>query len=339
MVSRCLLRLGLVVSLGFVGASVRAQPFQLPTANRALFEPGGEERYFVGTVGKPWTSGTFGGVRSEGGQLHEGLDIRGLKQDRKGEPIDPVLATADGTVAYINRKAGLSNYGNYVILRHLVEGLEIYSLYAHLSEVKAGLHAGQTVKAGDEIGVMGRTSNTAQRISKDRAHVHFELDLIVNDRFAAWFAQRCPGQRNDHGAWNGRNLAGLDPREILLAEHQAGARFSLLNYIRGQTVLCRVLVRDTKFPWVQRYAPLVRRNPLAEKEGIAGYELVLNYTGVICELTPRAPSEMKGPGKLCLLSVNEAEAAKNRCGHFVVKRTGTWQLTPKAVQWLDLVTF
>jgi len=43
-----------------------AQPFQLPTANRALFDKGGEERFFVGTVGKPWTSGCFGCVRSEG---------------------------------------------------------------------------------------------------------------------------------------------------------------------------------------------------------------------------------------------------------------------------------
>jgi DNA-directed RNA polymerase subunit H (RpoH/RPB5) len=186
---------------------------------------------------------------------------------------------------------------------------------------------------------MGRTSNTEQRISKDRAHVHFELNLFVNDHFAAWFAQRCPGQRNDHGAWNGRNLAGLDPREVLLAEHQLGPRFSLLNYLRSQTVLCRVQVRHTKFPWVQRYAPLIRRNPLAEKEGIAGYELVMNYTGVIFELTPRAPSEMRGNGKAGLLSVNEAEAAKNRCGHLVAKRAGAWQLTPKAVQWLDLVTY
>jgi len=68
MVRRFLTRVGIVLCLGLLGASVRGQPFQLPTANGALFEPGGEERYFVGTVGKPWTSGTFGGVRSEGGQ-------------------------------------------------------------------------------------------------------------------------------------------------------------------------------------------------------------------------------------------------------------------------------
>src|SRR6266699_4799637 len=117
----------------------RGQPFHLPTANRALFERGQEEKFFVGTVGKPWTSGAFGCVRSEGWQLHEGLDIRCLQRDRHGEPIDPVLATADGTVAYINTRPSLSNYGNYIVLEHQVEGLEIYSLYAHLREVPAGL--------------------------------------------------------------------------------------------------------------------------------------------------------------------------------------------------------
>ena len=119
------LRSGLLIqallSLGAIG--VTAQPFRLPTANRALFEKGGEERFFVGTAGKPWMTGTFGCVRSEGGQMHEGLDIRCLQRDKKGEPTDPVLATSDGMVAYINRRPSLSNYGNYVILRHKIEGM------------------------------------------------------------------------------------------------------------------------------------------------------------------------------------------------------------------------
>src|SRR5450759_2173679 len=114
----------------FAAPAILAQPFQLPTANRALFETGGEEKFFVGTVGKPWTSGCYGCVRSDGWQMHEGLDIRCLQRDKRGEPTDPILATADGTVAYISMRPSLSNYGNYLILRHHVEGLEIYSLYA-----------------------------------------------------------------------------------------------------------------------------------------------------------------------------------------------------------------
>src|SRR2546422_4400985 len=102
-------RAGVVVLGWLCVARALAQPFQLPTANRTLFEKGGEEKFFVGTVGKPWTSGTFGCVRSDGWQMHEGLDIRCLARDKHGEPTDPVMATADGTVAYVNRKPSLSN--------------------------------------------------------------------------------------------------------------------------------------------------------------------------------------------------------------------------------------
>ena len=107
--------------------TVFAQPFQLPTANRALFEPAGEEKFFVGTVGKTWTSGCYGCVRSDGWQMHEGLDIRCLQRDKHGEPTDPVLASADGTVVYISTKPSLSNYGNYLVVCHQVEDLEICS--------------------------------------------------------------------------------------------------------------------------------------------------------------------------------------------------------------------
>ena len=194
-----------------------------------MYEPGSELKFFAPTApDKPWTSGSFGCVRNNGGRLHEGLDIRHLQTDRRGEPTDPVMATADGTVVYISTKPALSNYGRYLVIRHVVEGIEIYSLYAHLSSIRPGLRIGDAVKAGDVIATMGRTSN-AETILKERAHVHFELNILVNDRFAAWF-KRNSTERNDHGEWNGQNLNGLDPREILLAEHNEGGKFSLLNH-------------------------------------------------------------------------------------------------------------
>ena len=67
------------VAVGLIlnGQTLRAQPFNLPTANRAIYDgDGGGEKFFVPTVGKPWTSGCFGCVRTEGWQMHEGLDIR-----------------------------------------------------------------------------------------------------------------------------------------------------------------------------------------------------------------------------------------------------------------------
>ena len=319
--------------------SIRAQSFQLPTANRALFEKGGEERFFVGTVGKPWTTGTFGCVRSDGAQMHEGLDIRCLQRDKRGEPTDPVMATAEGTVAYINTHSGLSNYGNYIVLHHRIEGLDIYSLYAHLHEVRRDLKVGQSVKAGEPIAIMGRTANTHEGISKDRAHVHFELNLFVNDRFSEWFKTAARGERNDHGDWNGQNLLGLDPRLILLQQHEQGAKFSLLNFIRNQTEMCRVFVRKTNFPWLKRYAALIRPNPRTEKEGIVGYELALNFNGIAFELIPRAPSEIKGKARFQVLSVNEAEQQKNPARHLISKSRGRWELTKHGTELLDVLTY
>jgi murein DD-endopeptidase MepM/ murein hydrolase activator NlpD len=335
--SLCRASVGFWVAL--ISSSSPAQPFRLPTANQALFAPVGEEKFFVGTVGKPWTSGQFGCVRSDGRQMHEGLDIRCLKRDARGEPADAVMATAHGTVVYFNTRSSLSNYGNYVILRHEIEGLEIYSLYAHLKKIRDGLKVGEMVGAGEVIATMGRTTNTRQGISKDRAHVHFELNFFVNDRFPIWYKKAFPDQRNDHGEWNGQNFLGIDPRLVLLAQQKKGASFRLLTFIQSQPELCRVLVRDSQFPWLKRYASLVQPNPAAEKEGVAGYEITLNYNGVPLRLIPRSASEIIGKARFQLLAVNEPECLGHPCRRLVIKRDGRWELDHNGNNLLELLTY
>jgi murein DD-endopeptidase MepM/ murein hydrolase activator NlpD len=327
-----------LVVIIFAAAKLSAQsPFQFPTANHALYDAGSDLKFIAPTTpDRSWTSGSFGCVRNDGWRMHEGLDIRSLQHDKRGEPTDPVMATADGVVWYINNKPGLSNYGRYLVIAHKIDGLEIYSLYAHLGTIQPGVIPGKKVKAGETIAIMGRTSS-AETILKERAHVHFELNLFVNDRFAAWFKKNSPGERNDHGSANGQNLDGLDPREILVAEHNPVKKFNLLNYIRSQTELCRVLVRATDFPYLKRYAPLVLKNPVAEKAGVAGYEIALNYNGVAFALMPRAASEIKGTAKFQLLSVNEAEQKANPCRKLVVQRGSRWQLTDKGQRELEML--
>jgi len=329
---------GLAAAL-LTAVPLRAQvPFQFPTANHALYEVGNELKFFAPTSpDRPWTTGSFGCVRSDGWQMHEGLDILHQHTDRYGEPTDPVLATADGTVMYVNNKPGLSNYGKYIVIRHVIEGIEIYSLYAHLSE--ASVKAGQNVRAGQPIAVMGRTSNTSERIDKERAHLHFELNVLVNDNYAAWFKKNSAGERNDHGEWNGQNLDGLDPRDILLGEHSPVKKFSLLAFLQSQTELCRVVVRATNFPYLKRYAPLVLKNPKADKEGVAGYEIALNYNAVPFALLPRAASEITGKAKFQLLSVNAAEYQAHPCRRLVVQHGSRWVLTEKGLRELEMLTY
>lgn len=324
----------------FSTVTVFAQsPFQFPTANHALFAPGAELKFFAPTApDKPWTSGSFGCVRNNGWRMHEGLDILHQHTDKHGEPTDAVLATAAGTVAYASDKPGLSNYGRYVVIQHVIEGIEVYSLYAHLSAIAPGIASGQRVAAGETIATMGRTS-TAETIAKDRAHLHFELNLFTNDRFAAWFKKNAPGERNDHGNWNGQNLDGLDASQVLMAERPGEKVFSLLNFLRSQPELCRVQVRAKDFPFLKRYAPLVLKNPVAEKQGIAGYEIALNYNGVPFALLPRAESEMKSRSKIFLLSVNAAVEKANPCRKMVVQRGSHWQLTDKGQREIELLVF
>ncbi len=315
-----------------------AEKFSLPTANRAIYSVADQENYFVGTTGKPWTSGTFGCVRSGGWQMHEGLDVKCLSRDKAGEPNDPVFATANGKVAYINRKPSLSNYGTYIILQHFIDGLEIYSVYAHLSEIRSGLKVGEPVKSGERIGTMGRTTNTREKISKERAHVHFELNFFVNEHFSAWYKKNFPGQRNDHGIWNGQNLIGIDARLLFLQQKREGEKFNLRSFVANQTELCRVTVRGGNFPWVKRYASLIEKNSIAEKEGVAGYEIFLNFNGLPYRLIPHAASQLKSGARYQLVSVNAAEYQKNPCRRLVTPKGKGWILAERGIRLLELLT-
>jgi murein DD-endopeptidase MepM/ murein hydrolase activator NlpD len=327
-----------VLAVLALSVAAKAQPFCLPTANHALFEPGREADFFVPTPGKTWETGCFGCVRSDRHQMHEGLDIKCLLRDNRGEPGDAVMATAPGAVVYINDRPSLSNYGRYLVLRHLIGGVEVYSLYAHLHSVRSDLKPGISVQAGEPVAVMGRTSNTAAAISKDRAHVHFELNLFYSDNFVPWYKKHFPGQRNDHGVWNGENLVGFDPRLVLLAGREQGTNFDLTTWLRRRVPLCRVLVHKADVPWVKRYPMLVTPDPARQKEAVAGYEISLDYNGLPFDWIPRAAAAFKGSAKYRLLSVNEAEETQNPCRKLVRQVAGRWQLAPNGTSLLDLLT-
>ena len=314
-------------------------PFMLPTTNRALFEVEGEARFFSPTPGRDWTSGTYGCVRTDGFQFHEGLDIKWTQRDRKREPLDDVRATARGEVAYINSKPWSSQYGNYIVLKHRMEGLDVYSIYAHLSRIRDGLEVGGVVEAEAPLATMGRTANTRQSIHPDRAHVHFEIALLVTDRFHAWHRNKYKDGVNEHGNWNGLALAGLDPWALFRAQQRQGTNFSLVAFLRGQKELCRVWIGQDTFAWLERHPALLRPNPRAEREGIAGYEVALNYAGIPFEITPRAASEFQAAETFQLLSVDPEEQSANPCKKLLRWKEGRWQLTDRALEYFKLLTF
>src|SRR5688572_16663453 len=60
-------------------------------------------------------SGGFGGVRSGGAQFHEGIDIKPVARNRRGEPTDEVYAAMAGIVRHVSSVAGNSSYGRYIV--------------------------------------------------------------------------------------------------------------------------------------------------------------------------------------------------------------------------------
>lgn len=98
------------------------------------------------------------GYRPRFGRMHKGVDLN-LKMN------EPVVAAFEGKVRVVNYEA--KGYGNYVIIRH-PNGLE--TVYGHLN--KHLVKEGQTVKAGETIGLGGSTGRSTG------PHLHFETRFM-----------------------------------------------------------------------------------------------------------------------------------------------------------------
>ncbi|QEO10502.1 M23 family metallopeptidase [Protaetiibacter larvae] len=76
----------------------------------------------------------------------------------------PVAAIADGVVVALP----LSELGSYVVVRHVVDGVTIDSVYGHLV-ARSGLPVGTQVVRGQTIGLAGNTGPTSG------PHLHFAI--------------------------------------------------------------------------------------------------------------------------------------------------------------------
>jgi murein DD-endopeptidase MepM/ murein hydrolase activator NlpD len=331
--------ISILISAVTIPAVTNLAPLEvcLPTGNDSLFRPGAEEQFFQSTVMGTWESGQYGCVRKgkNGPQFHEGVDIKCLQRDRKGEPTDPVYAVADGAVAFLNAKAGQSNYGRYVILRHQWHGIEVFTLYAHLREIVAGLKAGQPVANGQTIGTLGRSANTREGISRDRAHLHFEINFLLNEHFHLWYPKKDP-QAPDFGNFNGQNFLGIDPVAFFRAV-RANASFHFHEHLRQIPEAFRVLVPPRPFPWMKAHPETVQPGGPSP----AAFEVAMSYTGLPLQIIPREAGEIEPATKRlpALRSVNEDELARNNCRYLVRRVKGNWVLSEQGRQWIELLTY
>lgn len=243
-----------------------ALDLRLPTENHHLFSGEPEKFYmyvdrtFEGETSKPWEGGSFGFVRTPARlagevvmlKFHEGIDIAPIKRDRAGNPLDLVSSVADGTVVHASSVPGRSNYGNYVVVEHLLDGDAFYSLYAHLGRVE--VKPGDVVKAGSLLGQMGYTG---AGINRTRAHVHLELCLLMSRHYEGWH-KTYAGGTNFHGLFNGMNLAGMDVARLFL-EHRKNPDIRVQDFVRSTPAYFKVTVpRKGEFDFAERHRWLIQ---------------------------------------------------------------------------------
>ena len=329
-----LLLLGLLLS-----APAWALDLCLPTGNDALLRARDAE-FFQPTVEGTVESGMFGCGRRGGNRFHEGVDIKCLRRDRRGEPLDSVHAVSAGEVAFINTKPGLSNYGRYVVLAHRWDGVEVYTLYAHLSAVEQGLVVGQPVARAQVIGTLGHSSNTREGIPAERAHLHFEINLLLNTGFRVWYPRR-DAHAPPFGNFNGKNLSGIDPG-VFLRAYAANRKLNFADYLARQPVAFTVLVGARPFPWLAMHPEQVR----ATTGTPVAYEVGATAWGTPLAVWPRTTGELTDAqrrtlqrGTAVVSRVNETEMARGGCRRLIERAGSGWRLGEAGREWVELLTF
>jgi murein DD-endopeptidase MepM/ murein hydrolase activator NlpD len=294
-----------------------------PTPNPAWAEgrPATEWLQHAGS-GDP-ESGGFGGVRSGGSQFHEGIDLKPVARDRRGEPLDRVMAAMAGVVRYVCANAGESGYGRYVVLEHPAMNPAIYTLYAHLARIAPGVRAGQAVTAGQELGTMGHSSG-GYTIPVARSHLHFEMGVMITQDFQSWYERGRFGSRNEHGVWNGMNLMGFNPIDFY-ADWRAGRLTSVQDFFARMETAVRLRISTYRTPdFIRRYPSLLTK-PLPFGP-VAGWEIRCNWTGLPFAWTPLTAGEAAGlpAERPSIVEVNAALDRRERSRSLAVQRRGQW---------------
>jgi murein DD-endopeptidase MepM/ murein hydrolase activator NlpD len=169
----------------------------------------------------------YGGIFADSDIVHTGIDI-------DAPTGTPILAAAAGKVTWtgygLYSGAGNENdpYGLAVVIRHDFgyQGRQLYTVYAHMSEVKAYL--GQRVEAGDTIGLVGDTGFTTG------PHLHFEVRIETNSFYATRNPELWLAPPQGWGVLTGRVMDGhglpITKQEVSVYSPQTGQTWSVRTY-------------------------------------------------------------------------------------------------------------
>lgn len=317
-----------VVALAPLSAAVAAAgaerfPLVWPTSGTVWAEGKPPSQWLQHAGSGDPESGGFGGVRSGGSGFHEGLDIKPVARDRRGEPLDEIRAAMPGVVRHISAAAGGSSYGRYIVLEHPTMVPAVYTLYAHLARFTPGLRAGDQVAAGQALGVMGHSSG-GYMIPVDRSHLHFEIGLVATRNFQAWYDRKKMGSRNEHGMWNGLNLIGFDPLAFFEA-WRTGQIATAQDFLARMEPAVRIRVATYRTPdFVTRYPSLLTKPPPLGL--VSGWEVLCDWTGLPFAWTPLTATEVAGlpPDQPRIVEINAPLLKRQRSKSLAVPRREGW---------------
>jgi peptidoglycan LD-endopeptidase LytH len=288
----------------------------------------------------------FGCVRNPGNsgiftRFHEGVDIRALQHDEDGEPADHVYSAGAGRVVYLCPDPDHSNYGKHIILEHTLFKVPFYTLYAHLSKIEKGLDVGDEIPRGHRLGVVGRTSNHFE-IEQDYAHLHFEVDLLVNDRYVEYSRKKGDGTPN-HGLYNGANLIGIDPVRFFQFL-QVNPDLGISDFVSREPIAFRVMVpAKEKISWLERY-PSTAKKPLASSH--EAYEISMTYYGLPVRIEPRRLSEISesaqdalSEGLYPVTYANNHDLTTHSACRLLRQNGKYWELSGKGVEWIQQLAY
>ncbi|OHE82517.1 MAG: peptidase M23 [Verrucomicrobia bacterium RIFCSPLOWO2_12_FULL_64_8] len=282
-----------------------------PTPNTAWLEGRPAAEYLQPTVSGEVASGGFGCVRNDGFQFHEGVDLKPVARDARGEPRDKVFAVLPGVVRYINTSAGDSSYGRYIVIEHTGVEPSVLTLYAHLRSPAPGLRVGAGVERGQVIAIMGHSAG-GYAIPRERAHLHFEIGVWVTRDFQAWYDRKRFGSPNEHGIWNGMNIIGLDPLDFY-NHFRTRAVNDFQEYFNQLAAAARVRVVTRRTPdFIRRYPALLRQSMPAG--AIGGWEIDFTWFGLPFAWRPLTAMDTAGrkDGEVSVVTADRTAIARYR---------------------------
>ncbi len=139
-------------------------------------------------------------------RAHKGVDYAA----RTGTPVK---SAGDGEVSFAGNQGG---FGQMLIVKH---GEHYETVYAHLSDFKDGLTAGDTVKQGEVIGYVGQSGLATG------PHLHYEF--------------RVDGEHRNPETLNTAQTAPLHDEILADFKDQTKPHFNQLNKTKAQSLLAR----------------------------------------------------------------------------------------------------